>query len=171
VQAEKKIRATKKLLDLTGVGAERLHLAWISSAESQRFADIATRVTASIKSQGKFEPAAFALELDAAEMTLDGESVRWLVGKELKIISEGDVYGRKWDAERFESILDSVMERAYHKNRVFLAIKDGFTSVEDISNKTGLDFKMISHLLADLEKTGMVKFSGMKDKIPVFATL
>ncbi len=133
--------------------------------------EIATSVTTSIKGQGKFDPKALAFELDAAEMTLDGDIVRWMVGKELTITSEGDIYGRKWDVERYESILNSVMEREYHKNLIFLAIKEGFTSVEDISDKIGLDLKLISHLLADLEKTGMVKFRGMEDRIPVFAAL
>jgi predicted Rossmann fold nucleotide-binding protein DprA/Smf involved in DNA uptake len=133
--------------------------------------EIATNVVASIKSRGKFDTTALALELDAAEMTLDGETVRWMMGKEAKITSEGDVYGRKWDVERYESILYSVMEREYHKNRIYLAIKEGFTSVDDISNKIGLDLKLISHLLADLEKTGIIKFTSMKERIPVFAAL
>ena len=38
-----------KLLELAGIGKERLHLAWVSSAEAQRFAQIATEVTGSIK--------------------------------------------------------------------------------------------------------------------------
>ena len=133
--------------------------------------EIATSVTTSIKGQGKFDPKALAFELDAAEMTLDGDIVRWMVGKELTITSEGDIYGRKWDVERYESILNSVMEREYHKNLIFLAIKEGFTSVEDINDKIGLDLKLISHLLADLEKTGMVKFTGMEDRIPAFVAL
>jgi F420-non-reducing hydrogenase iron-sulfur subunit len=171
VQAEKKVRATQKLLEIAGIGAKRLHLAWISSAEAQRFVEIATGVTASIKRQGPLDSAALSLELDAAEMTLDGETVRWLVGKEVKITSEGDVYGRKWDTGRFESVLDTVMTREYHKNRICLAIREGCTCIEDIGTKIGLDQTMISHLLADLEKTGKVKFRGMKDRIPVFATL
>jgi predicted transcriptional regulator len=104
-------------------------------------------------------------------MTLDGEIVRWMVSKELTITSAGDIYGRKWDVERYESILDSVMEREYHKNLIFLAIKEGFTSVEHISDKIGLDLELISYLLVDLEKTSMVKFTGMKHRIPAFAAL
>ena len=171
MHAEKKILLTQKLFGLAGIGQERLHLAWVSSAEAQRFAEVAASVTASIKSQGKFDPAALAFELDAAEMTLDGEIVRWMVSKELTITSEGDIYGRKWDVERYESILDSVMEREYHKNLIYLAIKEGFTSVEDISAKIGLNLELISYLLVDLEKTGVVKFTGMADRIPAFAAL
>ena len=146
-------------------------MAWVSSAEAQRFVEIVTRVTDSIKRQGKFDPASLELELDAAEMTLDGETARWMMSKQIKITSQGDIYGRKWDVERYEAILDAVMEREYNKNLIYCAIKQGFTSIENISIKTGLDLKLISHLVSDLEKTGRVKFTGMTERIPAFAAV
>jgi len=159
------------LLGLAGIGKERLHLAWVSSAEAQRFAQITTQVTDSIKSQGRFDPRAFTMELEAAQMTLQDEMLRWMVGKEVKIVKNGDVYGRDWDVEKYESILDSVLEREYNKNLIYLAIKDGFTSVRDINKKIGLDLLLISRLIADMEKTSKVQFTGMENKIPVFAAL
>jgi coenzyme F420-reducing hydrogenase alpha subunit len=143
----------------------------VSSAEAQRFVEVVTKVTESVKAEGKFDPKAFGIELAAAEMTLAGETLRWMVGKEVKITTDGDVYGRKWDAESFETILDAVLEREYQKNLIYQAIKDGSTSVRDINEKIGLDLKRISYLLADLEKTNKVEFTGMKDRIPVFAVL
>ena len=133
--------------------------------------EIVTSVTASIKRQGKFDPASLELELDAAEMTLDGETARWMMSKEITITSQGDIYGRKWDVKRFEAILDSVVQREYHKNLIYLAIKQGVTSVEDIGDRIGLDLKLISHLISDLEKTGRVKFTGMIERIPAFAAV
>lgn len=111
------------------------------------------------------------MELDAAQMTFQDEMLRWMVGKEVKITKDGDVYGRKWDIEEYESILDSVLEREYNKNLIFLAIKEGFTSVRDINKKIGLDLILISRLIADMEKTNKVEFTGMENKIPVFAAL
>jgi hypothetical protein len=154
---------------LAGIGSDRLHLAWVSSAEAQRFVEVVTEVTGSIKSQGRFNSSAIAFELNAAEMTLAGDLVRWLVGKELKITSQCDVYGRSWDIERFESILDSVLHREYHKNLVWMAIEQGFTSVRDINRKTGLELEWISRLIAEMEKTNRVVFKGMTDHKPVFA--
>ena len=159
------------MLGLAGIGEERLHLAWVSSAEAQRFAQITTQVTDSIKSQGRFDPRAFTMELEAAQMTLQDEMLRWMVGKEVKIVKNGDVYGRDWDVEKYESILDSVLEREYNKNLIYLAIKDGFTSVRDINKKIGLNLLLISRLIADMEKTNKVEFTGMENKIPVFAAL
>jgi coenzyme F420-reducing hydrogenase alpha subunit len=143
----------------------------VSSAEAQRFVEVVTQTTESIKAQGKFDSDAFAFELAAAEKTLAGETLRWMVGKEIKITAKGDVYGRKWDVDSYETILDSVLEREYQKNLIYQAVKEGYTSVRDISEKIGLELGRISYLLADLEKTNKVEFTGMKDRIPVFAVL
>ena len=162
---------TKKLLALCGIGEDRLHLAWVSSAEAQRFVDVVTSTTETIKALGKFDATAFEVQLAAAEATLSGETLRWIVGKELKVTSQGDVYGRKWDTNSYESILDSVLEREYQKNLILQAIKADCTSPRAIKDKIGLELGRISYLLADLEKTSVVQFAGMKDSIPVFTTL
>lgn len=156
---------------MAGIGAERLHLAWVSSAEAQRFAQITTQTTDSIKDQGPFDPEAFAMELEAAQMTFQDEMLRWMVGKQVKITTDGDVYGRKWDLEKYESILDAVLEREYHKNLIYLAIQAGFTSVRAINEKIGLELVLISRLIAEMEKTNKVEFKGMDNKVPVFAAL
>lgn len=161
----------QKLLKISGIGENRLHVAWVSSAEAQRFVDISTDVIDSIKAQGRFDAAMFSMELAAAEETLKTEILRWMVGKEVKLLSRGDVYGRKWEKARFESILDSVLEREYHKQLILQAILSEFTSVRAISQKVGLGLKRISYLLADMEKTNMIEFRGHTDCIPVFAAL
>lgn len=159
------------MLDIAGIGKDRLHLAWVSSAEAQRFVETASGVTDSIKKQGPLDPEAFELQLKASEMTLNGAILRWLVGKEVTITSKGDVYNRKWDVERYETFLDSMLEREYHKNLIYLSIKADCSSVRDISKKIGLSLQRVSYLLADLEKTNMVAFVQMKDRRPVFAAM
>ena len=156
---------------MAGIGAERLHLACVSSAEAQRFVEIATATVESVKQQGPLDGDAFAMALEAADMTVNSETIRWLVGKEVKITTKGDVYGRPWDVESYEAVLHKELEREYQKNLIMLAIKKGFTSVRDISAEIGIDLLRISYLLADLEKTNMVEFTGMQDHKPVFAVL
>ena len=114
---------------------------------------------------------ALEMEMTASEMTLTSETVRWLVGKEVSITTKGDVYGRKWSVDQYESLLDTTLEREYHKNLIYLAVKEGCVSVREISERTGLDLKRVSYLLADLEKVSRVAFAGMKESKPVFAAL
>jgi len=159
------------LLDLAGIGADRLHLAWVSSAEAQRFVEIATATVESVREQGPLDGETFAMALEAADMTLNGEAIRWLVGKEVKITTKGDVYGRSWDVESYEAVLHKELEREYQKNLIVLAIQKGSTSVRAISAEIGVDLLRVSYLLADLEKTNRVEFTGMEDSKPVFAAL
>jgi len=133
--------------------------------------EVATQVTESIRNQGPLDIDGLEMEIRASEMTVNSETVRWLVGKEVKITSKGDIYGRKWPKEKYESLLDDMLEREYHKNLIYLAIKAGCESVREISEKTGLDLMRVSYLLADLEKTNLVAFRGMKEKRPIFAAL
>ena len=161
----------QRLFDLAGIGKERLHLAWISSAEAQRFADVASHVVESIKTLGPLDREALEMAFTACQMVLDSDTLRWLVGKEVKITSSGDVYGRTWSVKEYESLLDGLLEREFQKNLIYLAVKGGCPSVRDISKRVGLDLKRISYLLADLEKTNRVEFQGMEDSKPVFAAL
>ena len=162
---------TRELLKISGIGADRLHLYWVSSAEAQRFAEVAAKVTESITSQGPFDADAFAMPLAAAEKTVNGEILRWMVGKEVRVTTKGDVYGRPWDKDTYESILDSLLEREYQMNLILEAVADGATAPRDIREKTGLELGRISYLLADMEKRSMVAFQGMEDSKPVFAAL
>jgi hypothetical protein len=125
-------------------------------------------VTESIKSQGEFDPHAFELELGAAEMAARSETLRWLVGKEVSLTTKGDVYGRRWEVDRFEEILTSVMKREYNNNLICIALREGLTSVRDISNRTGLELANISHMISDLEKSNQIVFKGHSDGVPVF---
>ena len=105
------------------------------------------------------------------ERTVNSEIIRWFVGKEVKITTKGDVYGRPWDVESFEKTLNRTLEREYEKNLILSAIRDGAANPRAIRDMVGLDLGRISYLLADLEKVSAVVFQRMEDKKPVFAAL
>ena len=160
-----------RLLEMAGIGMERLHLEWVSSAEAQRFVDIVTKAVETVRGLGKLDGGALAMELEAVEMTLNSECIRWMVGKEVTVTRDGDVYGRKWETDEYEAVLDNELEREFQKNMIYLAIQEGFTSVRDVSSRAGIPVLRVSYLLADLEKTNRVEFTGMKERKPVFAAL
>ena len=155
----------------SGIGRDRLHFAWVSSAEAQRFAEVVTDTTRSIRDQGRLDADRLGMALEACEMTVNDETVRWLVGKEVRITTRGDVYGRPWDVESYEAVMFKELEREFQKNMIYLAVRDGSTSVRDISRKIQVDLLRVSYLLADLERTNRVEFRGMKERKPVFAAL
>tara|TARA_B100000614_G_scaffold60448_1_gene53542 strand:+ start:1471 stop:1686 length:216 start_codon:yes stop_codon:yes gene_type:complete len=52
VKATKTFEMTKELLDLLGIDTNRVRLEWISSAEGNKFADVANEFTEKIKALG-----------------------------------------------------------------------------------------------------------------------
>ncbi len=171
MEAEKKIALTQHLLDHAGIGAQRLHLAWVSSAEAQRFAQVATTVVEDVRQAGPLDRTSLALQLEAIRRTLDGEFVRWTVGKQRRITRDGDVYGRKWDEDTFVRALQRITDTEYEKDLIYTALKHGNTSVREVNRATGLPLARISHHLADLERTGQVEFKRMVEHKPEFAAV
>ena len=162
---------TGRLLDLAGIGRERLRVEWVSSAEGKRFAEIAADVTESIRNLGRFDPAAFNRELKAAELTLNAETIRWLVGKEISLTSQGDVYGRRLTPETLGQVMEKTLQREYQKNLIFLAVAEEGSSVREISAQTGLELGRVSALLTDMEKASQLQFSGFKDREAYFRAI
>ena len=52
LQAKRRVRHAKDLLDSIGVGGERLEMVFLSSAEGKRWAEIATEMTDRIRERG-----------------------------------------------------------------------------------------------------------------------
>jgi hypothetical protein len=162
---------TKQLLDLAGIGGDRLHVDWVSSAEAKRFTEIVSEATTNVRACGPFDPSQHALQLQAAGLVVKGEVMRWLVGKQQRITTKGDVYGRPWDEAKFQRVMDDMLVREYEKSLIYLAIKSGTTSVRGVAAQTGIEVLRVSYLLADLEQKKLVEFKGMEESIPVFAAL
>ena len=171
MEAEKKIALTQHLLDHAGIEAKRLHLAWVSSAEAQRFAQVATTVVEDVRQAGPLDRKVLSLQLEAVRRTLDGEFVRWTVGKQRRITTDGDVYGRKWDEDSFVQALQRITDTEYEKSLIYTALRHGNASVREVSAATGLPLARISHHLADLERTGKVEFRRMVEHKPEFAAV
>lgn len=165
------MRMIRKLLHYSGLGEERLHFELLSSSEASRFKDIVVAVTDSVKNAGPLDRSSCHKEIEAALLTADSKDIRWITGKQKGIVAHGDVYGRHWSNERYQAVLDDAVERDYHCNLICIAIREGFTSVREISSETGIELLRISYLLAELERTGRVSFTGMTDKQPVFAVI
>jgi F420-non-reducing hydrogenase iron-sulfur subunit len=76
----KRITFVQELLDFVGLGG-RVHLAWISSAEGQRFAQVVTEFTEHIRAMGPNPLKAFKLITAGADKRGPTARIREPVGK------------------------------------------------------------------------------------------
>jgi hypothetical protein len=162
----------EQLLDLTGVGKERLQLCWVSAAEGQLFADYVTELSDVIGKLGHFQPADFQLELAAAENVLNSTRVRWLMGMDRQITELENVYHEKLEPGAYQELVRQAVVDEYEKSLILETLGDEPQSVREMASKTGLPVYTVSLKLNDLERAGEAqfhKFEGTTAKFVRFA--
>jgi len=170
--AEKKMKLTNSLLVKAGIHADRLQLDWVSAAEGERFASIVTGFTKRIHSLG---PIGEAEELDNSEVSdrlsavqsaLSGEKLRWLVGRELELLEEGNVYGEKVEEGEVLSVVEENMVNEYTRNRILNMMRKEPLSVKDAADRLqACPADILRHVVA-MENAGTVSLADVQGRSP-----
>lgn len=156
------------LLDMSGIGSERVWLRWVSSAEGKLFAEYAEQVSRAITDLGPFDRDKWRLPLAAIKRTLLTTRVRWLVGKELELEEYGNVYGEKMPPAQYQGVLRQVLRQEYDKALVLESLTGADSQqVKQIAEKTGLAIPTVASCLMELEHEGLAAVNGYDDGNPM----
>lgn len=157
------------LLDISGIGSNRLWLRWVSSAEGKLFADYAGEISEAAEALGPLDRTALHLPLAAVKRTLNSSRVRWLVGMERELVEHQNVYGDKIDPERYTDLVYDALQQEYDKALVLEALseKEG-QKVAQISDKTRLAKHIVASSLLEMERAGEVELDSYDDRDPRF---
>ncbi len=156
------------LLDISGIGRDRMQLRWVSAAEGQLFARYVTEFSDITREMGPFDLDKFAIPLAAVEQTLNSPRIRWLLGLTKQLTERENVYHEKLDADDYKELLRKATKEEYEKALIAVAIKERPCSVGEISEKIGLPVYTISLRLNELEKNGLAELSGYDGSTPKF---
>lgn len=159
--------ALSELLDLAGIGRQRIFLKWVSSAEGKLFAEYANQICQDITELGPPDRDKWRLPLAAVRRTLSTTRIRWLIGMERHLEEQGNVYGEKIPPERYRPLLNQAVREEYEKALVLesLAREEG-RLVGEIAAATGLAVPTVATCLVDLEKEGLAGVTGYEDRNP-----
>lgn len=165
------MKIVEQLLDLSGIGRDRMQLRWVSAAEGQIFADFVTELSRVIRDLGSFDPEENKLRLAAVEGALNSPRLRWLIGMDRQITEKENVYHAKLDEDYYQQLLRTAAEEEYQKALILEVLRDGPQSVREISGKSGLPVYTVSQRLSDVEKSGQAEFCGYEGTTPKFIRL
>lgn len=165
------MQVVEYLLDLAGIGRDRMAVRWLSAAEGRRFAKYVKEFTEKTRQLGPFDPREFELSLAAALYALNSQRLRWLMGIELQIIEKGNVYKEKIKEKEYWNLLQKAAEDEYHDALVLEVLKEGAQSVREIAFKTGLPVYTVSLRLSELERRHKAKLKGYDGNISLFSSL
>jgi coenzyme F420-reducing hydrogenase delta subunit len=163
-QAEKKIRLTQKLFEMAGVGSGRILLDWVSAGEGERFAQVVRQFVEKIKQLGPFALDSDTREkLQAIRASLDGEKIRWMVGKGPELLEKENVYGERLPGEKVEEVVEGTIRDEFIKNRIILLVESKPLAAIEISHHLNLKLKDTLSYLVSLVGDGRLGFDASEE--------
>ncbi len=156
------------LLDLSGIGSDRLSLRWVSASEGAQFAAYVKEFSETIERLGPFMPGDFEIPLAALESALRAPRLRWLTGMEIKITEQGNVYQEKIDKADYRDTLESAAREEYEKALVLESLRREHNSVREIAIETGMPVYTVSCRLNELERARLVELRGYRGTTPEY---
>jgi DNA-binding transcriptional ArsR family regulator len=165
------MQLVEQLLDLAGIGRNRMALRWVSAAEGQIFANTVGELTEATKALGPFDLERHKLQMTAVEAVVRGPRMRWLTGMDRHVTEKANVYGEKIDEELYRKTAKQALTDEYHKALIMESLKAGPLSVREMASATGLPVYTVSLRLNDLEKRGLAELKGYEGSTPKFIAL
>jgi F420-non-reducing hydrogenase iron-sulfur subunit len=159
------------LLELSGIGRDRLQVRWVSATEGQQFAEYVTELTELLRHMGPLDREQLALQLGAVSRAINNADLRWLLGMERQLTERENVYHEKLDRAVYEDVVKSAAQEEYHRGLIYEALKAEPRTVRQIATATGLPVYTISLRLNDLEKISLVSILGHEGHSPKFGLL
>jgi F420-non-reducing hydrogenase iron-sulfur subunit len=175
LHTKRKYTLLQKLLAKTGLEPQRIRLEWNSAAEGQRFANLIKEFTEQVRSVGPTplrspKPELLKLlNIRAAKEAADGFRLRALVGKEEKLVTEGNVYGEKVEQTDFTVAMDEAIETEFQVHRIHLMLQDAPRSVKDIAGQIGLPPSMVLNYIVALRQRGWIDIKEAVEGTPLYA--
>jgi len=174
---ERKIKMLKKLVPLTGLEPDRLRLEWVSAAEGQRFAQIVTEFTEQIRKLGPSpvsgrNPRKKILgNLQAAKNAASDFKLRVLVGRELSLTEEGNVYEEKVSQEVFDSLLDEAVEAEFVLHKIHLLTKAEPLPVKALAEAVEMKPAAVLQQIVAMRRRNMITLDHVEGTTPFFRAL
>jgi coenzyme F420-reducing hydrogenase delta subunit len=167
-QAERKINLTRKLLEMAGIGSERLLLDWVSAGEGERFSKVVRDFVEKIKGLGPFSlDEETKGKLRAVRASLEGEKIRWMIGKGPELMEKENVYHERSSKERINEAIESTIRDEFLKNRILALIESKSMAAKEISQKLNLKLNETLNYLVSLVGEGKIGFDPAEEgKIP-----
>ena len=168
-QAEKKINLTRKLLNMAGIDSERLLLDWVSAGEGERFSQVVRQFIEKIRTLGPFPlDEEMKGKLKAVGASLEGEKIRWMVGKGPELMEMENVYKERVPKERLEELIEATIRDELVKNQIVQLVEIKPITATEISQTLNLNLKDALSYLVSLVGEGKIGFHPSEEKVPKY---
>lgn len=104
----------------------------------------------------------------AALRTLEGERIRWLLGKKGSLTTTGNVFGEVITGPRYDFIVQKAAAVELERNLLLQEMEEGPRTVHELHDATGIAKpEIVRHVIA-LKRWRLVEQVGMKGQSPQY---
>lgn len=110
-------------------------------------------------------------KIKAALRTVEGERVRWLLGKKGQLITTGNVFGEAITEPRYDFIVQKAASVELERNLLIQEMEEGPRTVHELHDQTHIPKpEIVKHIIA-LKKWRLVEQVGMKGQSPQYMAI
>jgi hypothetical protein len=107
-------------------------------------------------------------KIRAALRTVEGERVRWLLGKKGQLTTSGNVFGEALSPPRYDFIVQKTAYVELERNLLLDELEDGPRTVHELHHATRIPKpEIVKHIIA-LKRWRLVEQVGMKGQSPQY---
>jgi hypothetical protein len=155
---------------MAGIGSERLLLDWVSAGEGERFSQVVRQFVGKIRGLGPFPlDQEMREKLQAVRASLEGEKIRWMVGKGPELLEKENVYHELLSKEKLDATIETTIRDELIKNRIIALIESKSLAAAEISQTLNLKLNETLTYLVSLVGEGKIGFDPSEEgKIPKY---
>jgi hypothetical protein len=173
---EKRMKLVRKLLERSGLSRQRFRLEWVSASEGARFAGLMKDFTDLIREIGPSpvagdDPDRKIMEsLFISSNILQDFRLRALISKQVQLIEEGNVYGKKFEEEDLDNVLFKAVEDEFNRAMILWSTKGEALSVKAIAEATDIPPGSVLNEIANLRKRDLIKMDRIEGQSPLYVS-
>ncbi|OGS44354.1 MAG: hypothetical protein A3K76_00265 [Euryarchaeota archaeon RBG_13_57_23] len=107
----------------------------------------------------------------AALRTVDGERVRWLLGKKGSLTTTGNVFGEIVSEQRYDVVVQKAASVELERNLLLQEMETGPKTIHELHETTNIPkTELVKHIIA-LKRWRLVEQVGMKGQSPQYVAV
>lgn len=167
-------RMRKLLQKVVGLSPERLFNDWVSTSEDQKLISLLSQFYQRLIELGPLGKETGISDdeiknrLSLLKNMLTNERIRWLISKEIDLVSGENVYNEKIPEEEYDRLIDEVFQTEVKRAKILRCLREKPQSVEDISKTIKLPSDKILEEIVVLRKEGIVILDKIKGSSPIY---
>lgn len=177
LHAERAVKMLKKLLALTGLGAERLKLIWVSPLEeknfnyyAKEFSEEVWRLGASPLKNNELAPK-IMVNITAAQSAASDFRLRVLLGREEELTEFVNAYGEKIPEEEFNKLLDEIVQAEFIRHKIQHLTRAKPLSVKELAEAVGIKPSAVLRHITNMRRKGMIALDRVEGTTPLYKAL